>query len=146
MPNDSWNIVRIYASEQTIDDLKKAEFSFELLHPPPQFSPLPDLSGEDDRWYYWNTEHWGTKWDRYEYSVETEGPRVLVLRFTTAWTPPYGVFQHLLKLYPDLWLRCNWTEESGMKGVFIGCTKNNELSIKELQWEDWCFWDFYTNK
>jgi hypothetical protein len=126
------------ADESTIKILRESEFSFKTLHPPPVFPPVQDLSGEDTRWWEWNIENWGTKWDRYNFRFEHKGSRGLMVKFTTAWDPPYSFFQHLLEKYPDLWLHCEWMEEGGEAGVFIGYTKEGEVEIKELHWPDWC--------
>jgi hypothetical protein len=122
--------------KETIQALVEAKFSFETLCPQPIFPPI-DISGEDDRWYHWRNEHWGSKWDRYEYDVVKEGPRGLIVKFTTAWSPPYAFFESLLKKYPDLWLHCDWREEGGMAGVFVGCTKD-KVEIQSMEWQDWC--------
>lgn len=143
MPNDCSCTLRMSADKETIDLFKQTEFSFKALHPPPVFLPLQDLSGEDDRWYKWNLENWGTKWDRYNFRFENKGSGALQIKLTTAWDPPYHFFEFLLKKYPDLWLRCDWMEEGGEAGVFIGRTKEGEVEIKNLEWSDWCLEMFY---
>lgn len=147
MPNHCCNTVRLSGKEETIKTLLDAEFSFKLLHPMPELPPLEDPNQVDDRWYDWNCEHWGTKWDRYDYNVVKKGPYALEMVFTTAWAPPYRFFEHLLKIYKDLWIKCDWSEEGGGAGVFVGYTNPNteELIVKELSWDDWCLEEYYHN-
>jgi hypothetical protein len=134
MPNDCWCDVRIWADESTIQHFRNVEFKFQELRPQPEFEPI---EGTDERWYTWRNENWGTKWDRYEYRVVAKGDMCLKLRFTTAWSPPYPLFEFLLEKYPDLFLHCDWSEEGGMAGVFNGQRKEGKLEIKELSWDDW---------
>jgi hypothetical protein len=143
MPNDCCCTVRLYADKSTIDLFKQTEFSFMALHPQPTFDPIPDVSGEDTRWYEWRYANWGTKWDRYNFRFEHKGSGALEMKFTTAWDPPYHFFAYLLGKYPDLWLKCDWIEEGGEAGVFVGRTKEGEVEIKNLEWSDWCLEMFY---
>jgi hypothetical protein len=138
MPNDCSCTVRVSAEKSTIDLFKQTEFSFKALHTPPEFPPVQDVSGQDERWYEWNCENWGTKWDRYNFHIVQQGSRALQMNFTTAWGPPYAFFEYLLKKFPDLWLKCDWIEEGGQAGVFIGYTEEGEVKIKNLDWPDWC--------
>lgn len=41
---------------------------------------------QDDRWYSWSVDHWGTKWDVSEVDVTREGSSVFI-SFSTAWSP-----------------------------------------------------------
>lgn len=145
MPNHCWNKIRLCAKSETIQILKEAEFSFEKLHPEPHFEPLQDLSGQDLRWYNWRIENWGCKWDRFDYKLEDEGQAALILNFTTAWGPPYKIFVYLLEKYPDLWLKCDWSEEGGMAGLFIGRTKEGKVEVQKMKWPDWCMEEWSYN-
>lgn len=142
MPNHCCNTVRLSGKEETIKTLLDAEFSFKVLCPMPESSP-----SDEESWYEWKLEHWGTKWDRFDYQVLKQGPRALEMVFTTAWSSPYRFFEHLLKTFPDLWLKCDWSEEGGSAGVFVGYSHPNtkELVIKELSWQDWCLEEYAHN-
>jgi hypothetical protein len=144
MPNDCWCKVRIGADAQTITLLKDAEFKFEILMPQPVFEPNPDISGEDERWYTWRLENWGTKWDRYDYTVEHVGQGGIVVKFTTAWSPPTKFFKYLVEKYPDIWLKCDWSEEGGEAGVFLVYTNTDKkVDVNELTWNDWCMEEYH---
>lgn len=140
MPNYCWNKVRIGADAPTIAVLKETEFSFEKLLPQPEFEPIADLSGgRDERWYHWRIQQWGTKWDRFDYKLELEGEEALQMKFTTAWAPPTEFFKRLLEKYPDIWLKCDWSEEGGAAGIFIGYTDEKKaVVVDEFAWQDWC--------
>tara|TARA_R100001443_G_scaffold60128_2_gene70485 strand:+ start:816 stop:1367 length:552 start_codon:yes stop_codon:yes gene_type:complete len=55
----------------------------------------------DERWYDWNCDNWGTKWDIYEFHQETfpidnhGGEYHLEMGFDTAWSPPIGIYETL---------------------------------------------------
>ena len=129
MPNDCWCDVRIGAHEETIQMLVEAKFSFEKLRPKPQ--------GVD--WYDWCIKNWGTKWDRYEYKVVRQGQAGLELRFTTAWVPPFTLFDYLVETYHDIWIRCDWSEEGGKAGVYVSRwnSQKNKAEVVNTAWMDW---------
>lgn len=132
MPNDCYCKVRIGADPAHIALLCDTEFSFEKLYPCP-----PD---QKENWYEWNTEHWGTKWDRSNYRVDTRGDAGLEIKFCTAWSPPSGLFNFLAETYHDVWIRCDWSEEGGYAGVYVvhWNEKENKLDKTDTYWNDWC--------
>ena len=62
---------------------------------------------QDDRWYDWRNQNWGTKWDvagnvdieKEEWEDEIES---FEANFETAWAPPEGVCMRLRQLFPDV--------------------------------------------
>ena len=47
---------------------------------------------QDDRWYDWRNQNWGTKWDAYDLTMdESEMPHGLEVEFNSAWCPPEEV-------------------------------------------------------
>ena len=68
----------------------------------------------DDRWYDWRLQHWDTKWDAYDVSVDDDDPDQLEVSFNTAWSPPEAVCSALREQYPDL--SVSWFyDEPGME-------------------------------
>ena len=57
----------------------------------------------DDRWYHWNIQNWGTKWDITADSVEIEleDSEMLEVSFDTAWSPPEPICKRLREMFPD---------------------------------------------
>ena len=68
----------------------------------------------DDRWYYWCIDNWGTKWDVSELDIEYADDEILELTFSTAWSPPQGIMEELKNRYPDLGFTCFY-DEPGME-------------------------------
>ena len=58
---------------------------------------------QDDRWYDWRNQNWGTKWDAYSMEIdESEMPHGLQVEFETAWCPPEEVCNAIREQYDDL--------------------------------------------
>ena len=113
---------------------------FNQIFPIPDFKNIPNEKGElpileqhkndkgevlwetfnfpdgknDDRWYHWCIENWGTKWDVSELDIEYMDDEILELTFSTAWSPPEGVIEKLKEKYPDLSFSCFY-DEPGME-------------------------------
>ena len=113
---------------------------FHKIFPIPDFKNIPNEKGElpkleqmknpdgsvlwetynfpdgknDDRWYHWCVENWGTKWDCSELCVEYADDEQLELTFSTAWSPPEGIIEKLREKYPDLTFSCFY-DEPGME-------------------------------
>ena len=70
----------------------------------------------DDRWYHWNIQNWGTKWDITAKSVEFayEDDEQLEMEFETAWAPPEPICYRLREMFKDLTI--SWFyDEPGMQ-------------------------------
>ena len=136
MPNNCWNKVRLSANPSVIQELLESDFSFAAIR------PIPETLDEKN-WNDWCSKNWGTKWDRYDYKLEDSGKEALLMYFNTAWSPACVLYQYLLRKYPDMWLRCDWDEEGGEAGIFVGYTdKQGNVQIHSLAWDDWCLEEY----
>lgn len=133
MPNWCSNHVVVEGSEEEVlsllalassgqdEDGFENVFSFENLFPTPS-----DLL-EDDGWYMWRVNSWGTKWDLNQPHVKLEGPEkggvegclVFQLFYETAWSPPLAFWSHVAKKYSTLKITQEFFEEGN---CFIGQT------------------------
>ena len=109
---------------------KESVFDFNKLVPSPDWDNTPNEDGEfpvidedapafmqikkfplsgksDDRWYDWNRENWGTKWNagKAEVYVCKYGDHVQ-FKFQTAWAAPVEILLALRDQYPQL--QFNW--------------------------------------
>ena len=64
----------------------------------------------DDRWYHWCIENWGTKWEADMHGIEYEDDEILALTFNTAWSPPEGVISKLRDMFADVTFQCFYDE------------------------------------
>ena len=117
----------------------QVERPFNEIFPKPDFTKIPNSKGElpikevhkndkgeivcetfnfpdgknDDRWYHWCIDNWGTKWD-----VNVVGSEVdegyAEFEFQTAWAPASGIFDKIKEDYPDVAI--SWFyDEPGME-------------------------------
>lgn len=107
MPNYVYNDIKIYGKEKDLDIFKndvciagESVFSFTKLVPKPE-----DTSDLDDDflpgWYRWGLRNWGTKWDCWDAELSEEKDH-LKYKFITAWSPPFPIYDKLMKLYYQL--------------------------------------------
>ena len=58
---------------------------------------------QDDRWYNWRCQNWGTKWDCYTLEIDdTDLPHGFEVTFETAWSPPEEVCSAIREQYPNV--------------------------------------------
>jgi hypothetical protein len=58
---------------------------------------------QDDRWYNWRNQNWGTKWDAYSMEMDDEEmPNGFEVEFETAWCPPEEVAEAIKEQFDDL--------------------------------------------
>ena len=58
---------------------------------------------QDDRWYNWRVQNWGTKWDCYSLEIDDcDMPHGFEVNFETAWSPPEEVCNAIREQYDDL--------------------------------------------
>jgi hypothetical protein len=59
------------------------------------FMPRPIEYDEGEKWYSWNVENWGTKWEVTYVHFERVDDNTLQLSFDTAWSPPTSFYEWL---------------------------------------------------
>ena len=68
----------------------------------------------DDRWYHWNIQNWGTKWDACNVSIEYHDESQIEIEFDTAWSPPEPICERLREMFEDI--HVSWFyDEPGME-------------------------------
>ena len=64
---------------------------------------FPSTGKQDDRWYNWRCQNWGTKWDCYSLEIDdVDMPNGFEVTFETAWSPPEEVCYAIKEQYDDL--------------------------------------------
>jgi hypothetical protein len=56
------------------------------------FVPEPDYNHQEQGWYWWRVENWGTKWDINLYERHFVDDYTVFLGFDTAWSPPIETY------------------------------------------------------
>ena len=75
----------------------------------------------DDRWYHWCIDNWGTKWDMCDKFTADIDEGWAEFGFNTAWGPPQGIYEKITEDFPDVGV--SWFyDEPGME--FAGYLPN----------------------
>lgn len=88
------------------------------------YKPRP--KDQDENWYEWNIENWGTKWGDYDTELEYDN-----YDFTTAWSPISDeIIQMFANDFPNF--EYIWEEEQGFGMLFE--YKNGKI-LTTKQWD-----------
>ena len=71
-----------------INEENKEEMTFTILMPEPE---------NNDDWYQWRIDNWGTKWEPSEVSCRIENNSKIYIHFQTAWSPPDPVIRAFIE-------------------------------------------------
>ena len=122
MPNWCNNELIIKGSPKELSKLiKQVEITNSeetSTHPKTQFScqkVMPRPASQDNDWYSWNINHWGSKWDLDSVSLDESKieERIIRYSFQTAWSPVVEVILALAGQFKKLSFQYNYYE-SGM--------------------------------
>jgi hypothetical protein len=75
----------------------------------------PRPTEQQENWYQWNIDNWGTKWDADIFEWERTDKNTITVYFNTAWAPPTALYEHIEQ---NGWMVSALYHEPGM--VFIG--------------------------
>lgn len=114
MPNWCSNVVTINSggSPELNERLKNALSEDKELFM--QFVPRPPE--EEENWYSWNVDNWGTKWDATPYNVEWVNQDTVKFSIETAWGPCNKFWEALEEMGYSV---TSYYLEEGM--AFCGC-------------------------
>ena len=90
MPNWCDNSVTITASKEKIDAIEAGlklseQVLFESIRPRPET--------EEENWYEWNVNNWGTKWEASVHDFNRESDNTIWVSFDSAWSPPIELYE-----------------------------------------------------
>jgi hypothetical protein len=108
---------------------------------------VPKPEDEED-WYNWNINNWGTKWDATDVGINNvskngiplESTNELIYYFTTAWGPALTWLGTLAKKYPNLCFEYEYSESGNdLYGKVMysngEMTEDIEKELSEFNWE-----------
>lgn len=102
--------------------------AFQLIHPMPSELEGTTAPSSEENWYDWRIANWGTKWEESSPFVIRSGDYELLVSFQTAWAPPLGIYQRLVKLGFDV--LATYAEQGiGFAGYWIN-GKDRELTLE----------------
>ena len=125
MPNHITNVLSFedipYEEvKEILEAIKNDEFGigsidFNKIIPMPDNIYRGNLGNEErelygkDNWYDWSIEHWGSKWNGYDFTPYEEGGSSI--EFNTAWSSVPQVIKALSEKYPDAVIKIRWSDE-----------------------------------
>ena len=145
MPNYCENKLNLIGPTDKIIEYAKSieedNVFFELVIP----NPNPD------DWYNFNKENWGTKWDICDFSqpqVETidNDKSKLTIYFTTAWSPPIGIYEELHEMgfdveagffEPGMGFYGRFTDGTTYSAEYGSPTEISDEFVKYFDLQDW---------
>lgn len=101
MPNWCLNNITVSHDDSTMVD--RFENAYNNGKTCNEFLPVPKGYYDDERWYDWCVNNWGTKWDigakPEQYGLKaTRVDNEITATFDSAWSPPIGLYEKLVEL------------------------------------------------
>ena len=123
MPNWVYNNLKIKDSDEMLKKIKEELINKNIEDKEEDDEQLQCITfqniiprpPEEEDWYNWNIQNWGTKWDATSASFEFSG-KELSYNFNTAWSAPMNVILSLSKMYPSSTITHTYEEEQGWGG------------------------------
>lgn len=143
MPNHIRNSITIDNNEKAkaiFEVIKKDEeglgsIDFEKIIPMPKDIFRGNLGSEErekygsDNWYDWSIANWGTKWPGYDFGEYDGGNSI---EFSTAWSPPFPIYEKLSEMFPDVTFNYRWADEDiGFNVGEVSYYNKEQISINE---------------
>jgi hypothetical protein len=97
MPNWCTNSLTLTGKKEWIDALVKVSETDDkdiFMHLRPC---VEDAEWYSEKWYSWNCDNWGTKWDGNEVMIGSCDGECIELHFDSAWSPPITLYEYLVE-------------------------------------------------
>jgi len=128
MPNNVTNILTVEGvseerAAEILDAIRRDDvesrrsIDFNKIIPMPEDIFRGDLGQKEielygkNNWHHWSVEHWGTKWNSYDYDGAPYHDDSNQIEFMTAWSAPAPVIEQLSRMFPDAQFRHAWADE-----------------------------------
>ena len=102
IPQPDWSKIKNEDGELPVEKVIKDPSGRVVAH----YNEFPISGKNDERWYNWRLENWGTKWDACSVEITRDDEDYLEICFDTAWSPATPVIEKIRELYQD---NDNWT-------------------------------------
>lgn len=88
-------------------------------------------------WHDWSVINWGTRWNVAEVRIEVLEPRLFIIDFSTATTPPIPIVKVLCRRFPEIQAQLDYANDNcGLAGKFGGANGSvwheSEDGVKEF--------------
>jgi hypothetical protein len=136
MPNNITNKLQFIGDEKEIEECKKFIKSDSHIIDFDKIIKMPEELNKNEGWYYWRTEHWGTKWNAYEETVDANDTSIIV--FSTAWRPSVKVIEELSKRFLNLTFKLSFLDDPAMgtRAAFVLIKEGIILEEKDIKQDE----------
>lgn len=93
MPNWCYNTATLQNEDKTKIDALEQELLKEESEVFNHLRPRP--ADQEENWYGWNCDNWGTKWDVTPLDWDRSDDNTLTINFDSAWSPPTALYEYL---------------------------------------------------
>jgi hypothetical protein len=130
MPNWCDNSMRVSHSDKSKVDALEAVLQSDDKGVFQHLLPMPE--SEQDNWYDWNINNWGTKWECSIIDWERCDDNSIWISFESAWSPPIALYEHI---YHELdWQVEGLYHEGGC--AFCGIWKDGDDDFYEYNFDE----------
>lgn len=129
MPNWCYNTATLSHEDKSKIDALEQELLKEEPQPLNHLCPRPADQEED--WYSWNCNNWGTKWDINPMDWNRDDDNTITINFDSAWSPPTALYEFLDS---EGWDVRALYHEPGMG--FAGRFEDGHDDYYEMDWTD----------
>ena len=129
MPNWCYNTATLTHKDPAVIQELVAVLNLEEPRVFQHLRPLP--KEEEENWYTWQIQHWGTKWDMRVGDYELLDENTIIVNFDTAWSPPTTLYAFLTE---NGWEVDAMYHECGM--CFVGRFYDGFDNYKDYNFED----------
>jgi hypothetical protein len=95
MPNWCSNVVTIYHEDNEKIDAIESELNKDKDDVALFNSLRPRPADQEENWYSWNCDNWGTKWEASVYDFDRVDECTIKINFDTAWGPCIAFYEFL---------------------------------------------------
>jgi hypothetical protein len=94
---------------------------------------IPRPADQEENWYNWNLENWGTKWEAGIIDWERTNDNEIFVSFDSAWSPPIAFYENVTQ--QGWYIEAQYYEPGmGYIGQFIdGFDESYEYDISDLE-------------
>ena len=128
IPEPDWKVIPLteeYAKPYSFSDPRGEIGELPVPSTDIRGSHFKSTGRQDDRWYDWRNQNWGTKWPACDIEITQDDSDFLEITFNTAWSPPEPIVHALRSKY-----ECR-DEESYSNGKYLSVSWLYELEGEE---------------
>lgn len=133
--------------EQATQDADDETGLLDAMHPMPKELHETTAPQDEDNWYNWRVNNWGTKWEisseGLEFIDNGDGTAHISGWFDSAWAPPIGAYENFAEMMDNCSIDASYYEPGMDFGGFWSTENGDEYfeGLQEMLEQDADTWD-----